>query len=273
MIEQRKSPCRNKQKSFPQGSPLMTGLGSDDMKIEKLNEHQIRCTLTKEDLAERHLKISELAYGSEKTKELFQDMMIQANMDFGFEAEDIPLMIEAIPLSPEKIVLIITKVDSPDELDIRFSNFTNSDGGDFPETETAQIAGNSPAHDLISLLEELKHELTEPSAEEDAQDGGEDTDQLRMFSFTDMDDAISASRAIASAFSGESTLYRDPSERLYHLFLHQSPHTAMEFNKISHTVSSYLENEKCSSGSEAYCREHCRPVLPAHAVETLAQIQ
>ena len=35
------------------------------MKIEKVNDNQIRCTLTKEDLADRQLKLSELAYGTE----------------------------------------------------------------------------------------------------------------------------------------------------------------------------------------------------------------
>lgn len=42
------------------------------MKIEKVNDNQIRCTLTKEDLADRQLKLSELAYGTEKAKVLFQ---------------------------------------------------------------------------------------------------------------------------------------------------------------------------------------------------------
>ena len=89
------------------------------MKIEKLSENQIRCTLNKSDLAARQLKISELAYGSEKAKKLFQDMMQQASYEFGFEAEDIPLMIEAIPVSADCIVLIVTKVDDPEELDTR----------------------------------------------------------------------------------------------------------------------------------------------------------
>ena len=89
------------------------------MKIEKVNDHQIRCTLTREDLADRELKLSELAYGTEKAKDLFRDMMQQASFEFGFEAEDIPLMIEAIPLSSECIVLIITKVEDPDELERR----------------------------------------------------------------------------------------------------------------------------------------------------------
>jgi len=38
------------------------------MKIEKINDNQIRCTLTRDDLAQRQLKLSELAYGSEKAK-------------------------------------------------------------------------------------------------------------------------------------------------------------------------------------------------------------
>ena len=71
------------------------------MKIEKLNDNQIRCILTKDDLASRQIKLSELAYGSEKTRELFQDMMEQAAIDVGFEADNIPLMIEAIPLPNE----------------------------------------------------------------------------------------------------------------------------------------------------------------------------
>ena len=37
--------------------------GSDNMKIEKINDNQIRCTLTRADLADRQLKLSELAYG------------------------------------------------------------------------------------------------------------------------------------------------------------------------------------------------------------------
>lgn len=114
------------------------------MKIERLNENQIRCTLNKSDLASRQLKINELAYGSDKAKELFRDMMRQASYELGFEAEDTPLMIEAIPVSSECIVLIVTKVDNPEELDTRFSRFSPSDSDDdnfdFDDIET--IEGN-----------------------------------------------------------------------------------------------------------------------------------
>ena len=93
------------------------------MKLEKINENQIRCTLTKQDLEEHQIRISELAYGSDKAKRLFRDMMQQAQLQFGFEADNIPLMIEAIPVNTESIILIITKVEDPEELDTRFSKF------------------------------------------------------------------------------------------------------------------------------------------------------
>ena len=94
------------------------------MKLEKLSDTQIRCTLSKEDLSQRQLHLSELAYGSEKAKELFRDMMQQASIELGFEADNIPLMIEAIPISNDCLVLVVTKVEDPDELDTRFSKFS-----------------------------------------------------------------------------------------------------------------------------------------------------
>ena len=45
------------------------------MKIEKISNSQIRCILTGEDLASRQLRLSELAYGSDKARRLFREMV------------------------------------------------------------------------------------------------------------------------------------------------------------------------------------------------------
>ena len=102
------------------------------MKIEKISDNQIRCTLTKEDLDSHQIRISELAYGTDKAKKLFREMMQQAQIEFGFEADNIPLMIEAIPVNGESVILIVTKVEDPEELDTRFSKFS-------PYKKTKQI--------------------------------------------------------------------------------------------------------------------------------------
>ena len=62
------------------------------MKIERINENQIRCTLTSFDLSARNLNLRELAYGSEKARRLFHEMIQKASNEVGFDAEDIPLL-------------------------------------------------------------------------------------------------------------------------------------------------------------------------------------
>ena len=109
------------------------------MKLEKLSDTQIRCTLSKEDLSQRQLHLSELAYGSEKAKELFRDMMQQASIELGFEADNIPLMIEAIPISNDCLVLVVTKVEDPDELDTRFSRFSKTNMDDSFDEDFSDI--------------------------------------------------------------------------------------------------------------------------------------
>lgn len=159
------------------------------MKIEKLNDNQIRCTLNKSDLASRQLKISELAYGSEKAKDLFRDMMQQASYEFGFEADDIPLMIEAIPVSTDCIVLVITKVEDPEELDTRFSKFAPSITGDIDEMDLPydmeetfddeQISDdeneetdNNGADDVINLFNKVKDYLSKNIDEDKSSEPG-----------------------------------------------------------------------------------------------------
>ena len=105
------------------------------MKIEKLNENQIRCTLSKADLEDHNIRLTELAYGTDRAKALFRDMMQKASDDVGFEVGDIPLMIEAIPVNPDCLVLIVTKVEDPEELDTRFSKFTKPAPDDDYEDE------------------------------------------------------------------------------------------------------------------------------------------
>ena len=136
------------------------------MKIEKVNDHQIRCTLTREDLADRELKLSELAYGTEKAKDLFRDMMQQASYEFGFEAEDIPLMIEAIPLNSECIVLIITKVEDPEELDTRFSKFAPSVHEDNDSAEDVLDTITEGADDVLDLFKKIQNRHASSSGQE-----------------------------------------------------------------------------------------------------------
>lgn len=141
------------------------------MKIEKLSDKQIRCILDKSDLADRHLKISELAYGTDKAKELFQEMMRQASYEFGFDAENIPLMIEAIPVSSECVVLVVTKVEDPEELDTRFSKFTPDEDYDFDD----------PDNDDFEIIDDDVSEYSGINLEDNVPDNNSADEVINIF--------------------------------------------------------------------------------------------
>lgn len=242
------------------------------MKIEKLNENQIRCTLTHADLAERHLKLSELAYGTEKAKSLFRDMMQQASFDFGFEAEDIPLMIEAIPASADSIVLIITKVEDPEELDTRFSKFTSA--GDADGKTREPLSKLEDAEEFMDLLNKVKDAAS--SVEKSASrktDSAEPTPiPVKLFSFETIDLVICAARLIAPMYQGANTLYRDSANDMYLLALTPSEHTKQEFSKVCNMLSEFGAQEKASASVLAFLEEHCEITIAADAIQKLSAL-
>lgn len=248
------------------------------MKIEKINENQIRCTLTKEDLEQHQIRISELAYGSEKAKKLFRDMMQQAQIEFGFEADNIPLMVEAIPVNMESVILIITKVEDPDELDTRFSKFAPFK--DKAKVEAIEVDGADNIIDLIQKLCESKIKSLSPKTDtsadkkqpkESAAPEETSVDLIRLYTFSKLDAVIDAAHSLNHFFTGESTLYKDKIDGFYHLVIHQSSHTPEDFNKICNILSEYSSSRSFNKSGEAHLKEHGE-VIAENAIQQLAQL-
>ena len=223
------------------------------MKIEKVNENQIRCTLTKQDLAERQINLSELAYGSEKAKGLFHDMIQQANYEFGFEANDNPLMVEAIPLSSESLILVITKVEYPEELDTRFSKFTEPDDDEmFAQSSGNQgTLENKGADDIIGLFNKIR-EKSEAAKEETEPDQTKSqttevpTDLTKMFEFVNMEQVERLAHVLEGYYEGRNDLYKNEQKNRFFLVIHKDGHTPEQFNKICNIICSSAELHTCS---------------------------
>lgn len=259
------------------------------MKIEKINDRQIRCTLTREDLANRELKLSELAYGSDKAKALFQDMMQLAARDFGFEADNMPLVIEAVPVSMDTIVLIITKVDDPDELDTRFAKFTPEDKD--PEEDFSlsslrdKIEGADDVLDLIRKITDAKKQAAakaesaaSPKTKEVKSDARAEAEEelknlTRFYLFQSLDDAINAAAVLGSAYDGPNSLYKNPESGQFYLILKKADSSAEQFNKVCNVLSEYALSYKFTPGMEAHFTEHMEVILPNLALQNLAQLQ
>ena len=264
------------------------------MKIEKVNDHQIRCTLTKADLADRQLKLSELAYGTEKAKDLFRDMMHQANLKFGFEAEDIPLMIEAIPLSGDCIVLIITKVEDPEELDTRFSKFapslqeiddsiedTLSDFGDAADEilDLFKKVQNSPLAkhlENIHPLEDIPMEQTESTTSSEVSNEikpEKPTNVTKIVSFTDLNTLCGLAPMLTGFYQGNNSLYKDTECQKYYLVISQTGHSPEDFNRLCNILSEHGQPERFSPSREAFMQEHYKTIIRDNALASLSLME
>ena len=250
------------------------------MKIEKINENQIRCTLSREDLISRHIKLSELAYGSAKARELFRELMEQASFQYGFEAEDIPLMIEAIPLSSESIILVVTKVDSPDELDTRFSRFSEDEDDDYDDDDVREVGtpakpfNEAAADDILNIFNSLldKAQKAIAASPEKAAEKGLPVDITKMFVFDSLDDVIRLSGILASFYNGKNSLYKSPFDDKYYLVVSKSDDTAETYNKVCNILSEYSDQQNFMVGTDAYMSEHYETMVSGNAVQSLALI-
>ncbi len=240
------------------------------MKIEKVNDHQIKCTLTSTDLANRQLKLSELAYGSEKAKNLFRDMMQQAAFEFGFEAENIPLMIEAIPIGADSIILIITKVEDPEEIDTRFSKFAPSvSANDDYDSDMSSLASDL-ADDVLDLFHKMeasakKHSQTSTHTEKEPA-------FPRLVSTHSLDDLCTFARNVAPFYSETNTLYKNPADGSYALMLTKGALSLEEFGRVCNIASEYGNLEKTEAPKQAYIQERYETIILDNAVFSLSQI-
>lgn len=253
------------------------------MKIERINENQIRCTLNDRDLSARDLDLSELAYGTEKARNLFREMIQKASNEVGFDAEDIPLMVEAIPLSSESVMLVITKIEDPEELDTRFAKFS-------PMSDEEDSLLSDLANELLEgadgLLQYLRSSADPSGAQKDGAPGlpsqtaqtekSSDTDSsplndLRVFTFSSLDLTADAAKVVEPTFSGQSILYKNPRSGQYYLVLHRNTDD-LEFSRSCNVLAEYGAKIRHDHATEAYFEEHYEVIIKKNAIQALTQL-
>ena len=151
-----------------------------ELKIEKINESQIKLILTQADLSERNIKLEDLTIPSEKTQELFHDIMETALEEYDFISENTPLMVEAVPVGLDSIMIIVTKIDSKSQ-----------------ESIGAKIL--SQQKDLRRFK---RKSLVFLEGESDK------NSDILIYSFAKLDDVIDFSLRIADTYHDASSLYK-----------------------------------------------------------------
>lgn len=228
------------------------------MRIEKINSNQIKCVLNKEDLLSRHINVSELAYGSDKAQELFKDMIKKASYEFGFETENIPLMIEAVPLSSDGIMLIMTKVDNPDDLDDTFTGLSFPSARTFKKKEDTKEA----------LLPEHIH--SKEHNDEIAID--HNISAFFVYGFNNLDDISTAVKSLSPYSFNQSRVYKSNSSYKYLLSIQTDSVIKSDCRVIRGLLSEYGEAIHCRKTKLDYYDEHYVIIIKDSAIDKLSQL-
>lgn len=280
------------------------------MKLERLSENQIRCTLNKADLADRELLLNELAYGTDKAKELFRDMMEQAANELGFEVNDIPLMIEAIPVSPDCLILIITKVEDPEELDTRFSRFSkyadieiddvegSGEESEEKDDDSLDLFNNTVSlmetiSDIVENIEQVKkqtesgqgpnfiplsaaiRESVSKKKAEKAKESKKNESSVanyRIFSFQNINDISKAAVMVAPIYQDDNSLYKSPFDNHYYLIVNNQTGDIENYQRVCNLLSEYGTKIKTNYAMPYYFAEHFKIIIKNDAIQTLASI-
>lgn len=234
------------------------------MHIEKINENKFRCTLEKRDLDMRNLRLEELAYGTDKARQLFDEMMRKAHDQFGFSQEEGPISVEAFPISKECLVLVISKMTNFDEVDTRFSRFSEQDEyAESPIEEEDGLDGYSP--EIITSEPPVQKDTSDLQRRE-AADGEE---LIRVFTFRSLDILLDAAQVLHKHYNGVNSLYKDEKEGIYYLVLKQTFHTADEFSKACNMLTEYGVRLSNPEVRYAYCKEHYHCMVEQTALQRL----
>jgi adapter protein MecA 1/2 len=187
-------------------------------------------------------------------------------------------MIEAIPVSTECLILVITKVEDPDELDTRFSKFSSFNVHENPEKEEPDE--DAYADEIINTFDDDLSEETEDNSK-DLMDAPEITEPekagiqssanlVKIYSFRSLNEVTELAYILLGTYNGANTLYKNPVTSIYYLVINKSDHTPEEFNKICNIISEYGKVERSTYASSTYYDEHFDIIVKNNALQILS---
>ncbi len=220
------------------------------MKMEKLNENQLKVDIYKEDLIDRNIKLSEIFYGGEKVREFFHELMEIAHEEHDFTVNNMPILVEALPMSQDEISLVVTKVSEPDDLQDKIEKIGRDSGS------------------VRDLMNKLSARKTEKNVKEFTEPSSINTrENIIIFSFDNIDTVTDVSKRINSKFKGTTILYKNQSK--YFLLLENKK--IENYIELENILSEYGEKHISTGESKFYLKEHGEIIIKKDAIKILAE--
>ncbi|HAH18352.1 MAG TPA: hypothetical protein DCL29_05020 [Eubacterium sp.] len=231
------------------------------MKLEKLSENSIRCTIDRKEFETYKIKLGEIINGNGNAPKFFKEIIYKAHEQFGFEPNNFPLIIEATANIPDNIVFTITKVNTEEEME-KMKKIVAMNQKKFQNNLLNNIHNVEDMDDLIQEIEDYKNN--------DATDEGDDFEESVIFMFSNVDNLITSAKQVDGIYKGVSDLYEI--EGNYVLLLDAELEDAESYQYSCDIISEYADDTLFSDLTQSIILEHFEPVIEGDALTQLAKL-
>ena len=207
------------------------------MKMERISDTQIKFVLMNHDLVERDIDISELSHSSDKTQQLFKEIVQLAQEEGALTSEGAPFLLEAMRVGVDSLAIMVTKMDVAD-FERRFSLMP-------------------PAKDRCRY--KRNNFINQPEYP------GESSQTV--FSFPGLDVAAAAANAINPIFDGESQLYKHNGQ--FFLWLLNETEDDRTTADLELILMEFGRKHYANGLGQQYLLEHGEMIIPGDAVGKL----
>ena len=233
------------------------------MRITKIDDQTMECVLASEDMANRGISLEELSYTSPVMRSLVHDLAIILAKKYSFGTKESPaVVVDAIPLSDGSLDLVFSTDAYTDDLDPRYSNFS-----DRTEVESADTSDNNSVSgdEIPSTIGDILKSIFEAVASNgqadkyllrhDSTDEGDSWPEA-IYEFDSLDDVTRAISMLDSHLDISVGIYRSRSG-IYLVPVHYYNLSDDTIIKISDVFCEFSYPKEISIGTDLYIEEHC----------------
>ena len=168
-------------------------------------------------------------------------------------------------------MLVITKIEDPEELDTRFSKFTPA-AEEAGQSLLSQLAGQLlEGAGVLSSQPDQEEGFPSMTSQEEKSFEGE-KELVRIFRFDSLDRLCEGAAAVGQIYDGPNTLYKKPGTRQYYLVVRCGGKEKMEFSRACNILAEYGTKVSNEKAGEAYFREHYEQMISDKALQDLQKI-
>lgn len=249
------------------------------MKIKRINENTISCTISPEDLKANGFELDDFFDRKKEAVEFIRQTVAQIAISENFDLQGELTTMRVSVLPDHSLNLLITREDTKDGasrevrrlarsiFDSLVSKAAEKAGKEEPEQET------SPSDSLMKSLLSGKKEKEDP----DTADRKEESripaaGDSFMFSFYSVRDAMDCCKLFAGAGPVDSSLYYLREDDIYFLVVRRTEGTLDSFEKCVLSANEFGELVTSEEQYIAFVTEHGVPVVRGHAIEMFMNV-